>query len=637
MAKTIEALCSPKKFKEFYKTYWGKGPVSYKNRKFIARYQFTSAEIWEAIENNFIPANTIRFIKNNGDEQDVENFISEENGLLDAGAIKSFFFKEKGSLALNHLQIFFPKMKELADTLSQEIGFSININAYHTPPRAKALEKHWDLANIFVLQMEGQKEWQVFPPIVENPIEGYHEFYRFKPFKLKRALYSEIIKKGDVLYLPVGFPHQAKTVDVSSLHLAISLQIPSLHEELSVWMDDLVAESAMDVESRQSILTLSESEFSKGLFQKHFSVYSNLFENKIRKKRKKANVVISGKSSKRNVLVKQKNSLQQRWQETVEGQKSLRHHLKSFDKDKESFKSCPFHKIETLNFLSQFWEREPYLVKSKINVGDVFGFDKNKLFQNIGLKRYPANYLRVVDHKKNDVDLSGFLEEDSRYDLIDPDKVFSFIKSNRGSLVVRHLENFNSSVMSVVKRLESLFEAFVFANAYYTPVRSQTFRWHWDVQDVIVLQISGEKEWNVYHPIIELPHRDFQEMKNFKGELSKLKRKGRQTYRLTPGDFLYIPRGFIHEAKTIQQHDSLHVSFGIETTTILDLLEVAKNQILDEAANIPSLRQRVPMKNISQRHDIQETDFSEVMCLLADLIKKSDPNEVFSAFNGDAS
>ena len=43
------------------------------------------------------------------------------------------------------------------------------------------------------------------------------------------------------------------------------------------------------------------------------------------------------------------------------------------------------------------------------------------------------------------------------------------------------------------------------ANAYYTPRDSQGLPVHHDTHDVFVLQVSGEKRWLVYEPVLELP------------------------------------------------------------------------------------------------------------------------------------
>ena len=130
------------------------------------------------------------------------------------------------------------------------------------------------------------------------------------------------------------------------------------------------------------------------------------------------------------------------------------------------------------------------------------------------------------------------------------------------------------------------------------------FESHWDWMDVIVIQISGSKLWsvaNTFYPA-SLSTRDMK-YKPTLDELSQYQRHRYDEFMLHPGDVLYIPRGFIHNASTIESsatlmsgvdHEgavdgddslpapgnapSLHLTFGIEhgcQTTVEALLHHA--------------------------------------------------------------
>lgn len=65
---------------------------------------------------------------------------------------------------------------------------------------------------------------------------------------------------------------------------------------------------------------------------------------------------------------------------------------------------------------------------------------------------------------------------------------------------------------------------------------------HYDDVEVFVLQLEGSKNWNLYNVMKELPSTyspDFEKSKLGKPEYS---------FNLQQGDFLYFPRGTIHEA-----------------------------------------------------------------------------------------
>jgi hypothetical protein len=122
------------------------------------------------------------------------------------------------------------------------------------------------------------------------------------------------------------------------------------------------------------------------------------------------------------------------------------------------------------------------------------------------------------------------------------------------------------------------------ANAYYTPRSAQGLPVHHDTHDVFCLQVAGTKRWLVYEPALELPLKD----QRFRPELGE---PGEPVLELTlaPGDTLYLPRGWLHEALT-SESDSLHLTIGLSAYTWLDALKAALEDCRDELA----LRRSVP-------------------------------------------
>lgn len=105
--------------------------------------------------------------------------------------------------------------------------------------------------------------------------------------------------------------------------------------------------------------------------------------------------------------------------------------------------------------------------------------------------------------------------------------------------------------------LQEYFQCMVGANIYLTPQNSQGFAPHYDDIEAFVLQIEGQKEWLLYAPRSEhekLPRESSGNLQE--DELGEL--MFQQV--LSPGDMLYFPRGWIHQARTVENKHSLHIT-----------------------------------------------------------------------------
>jgi Cupin superfamily protein len=114
------------------------------------------------------------------------------------------------------------------------------------------------------------------------------------------------------------------------------------------------------------------------------------------------------------------------------------------------------------------------------------------------------------------------------------------------------------------------------ANVYYTPRSAQGLPVHHDTHDVFVLQVAGEKRWLVYEPALELPLRS-QKYSSALGEPGAAV----EDRVLRPGDSLYMPRGWLHEAVT-SDSDSLHLTIGVNVVTWLDAFKAALEELGDD-------------------------------------------------------
>jgi Cupin superfamily protein len=140
------------------------------------------------------------------------------------------------------------------------------------------------------------------------------------------------------------------------------------------------------------------------------------------------------------------------------------------------------------------------------------------------------------------------------------------------TLVVQGLHHWWPALAAFCRSLESSLGHPSQANAYYTPLSAQGLPVHHDTHDVFCLQVAGEKRWLVYEPVWELPLKDQRYDRSMGGPGDPV-----LDVTLAPGDTLYLPRGWMHEAKT-SDADSLHLTVGVNVYTWLDAFRAALDE-----------------------------------------------------------
>lgn len=130
---------------------------------------------------------------------------------------------------------------------------------------------------------------------------------------------------------------------------------------------------------------------------------------------------------------------------------------------------------------------------------------------------------------------------------------------------------FSITVWQFLAVLQEQFGSMAGSNVYLTPPNSQGFAPHYDDIEAFVLQLEGRKLWRVYRPRVPGEELALTSSPNFSQE--DLGEPVLQTV-LEPGDLLYFPRGFIHQAECQDGVHSLHLTLSTyQRNTWGDFLE----------------------------------------------------------------
>jgi ribosomal protein L16 Arg81 hydroxylase len=235
--------------------------------------------------------------------------------------------------------------------------------------------------------------------------------------------------------------------------------------------------------------------------------------------------------------------------------------------------------VDGERFLEEHWERSPLLVArdEEGRFDDLLSqAEAERLLSSTGL-RYPA--FRLVKAGER-ISVGGYTRDvpwrpAAFTGTVDVERAAA--EFERGAtLVIQALHVHHRPLAEFCRLLEAELGHPVQANAYYTPRSAQGLPVHHDTHDVLCLQVAGEKRWLVYDPVLELPLKD----QRYSAELGE---PGPTVLDVTlrPGDTLYLPRGWLHEALT-SETDSLHLTIGINVYTRLDAVRAALEECARE-------------------------------------------------------
>ncbi len=121
-----------------------------------------------------------------------------------------------------------PELEKLVADVRQQTGYRSQINLYCSPSDQQGFNCHYDTHDVLILQIEGEKDWFVFPETVPFPVTGMRSKDQIPP---DVPPYLECtLQPGDLLYIPRGHWHYA----IASSNPSRDDYSPSLHLTLGI-------------------------------------------------------------------------------------------------------------------------------------------------------------------------------------------------------------------------------------------------------------------------------------------------------------------------------------------------------------------------------------------------------------------
>ncbi|CAN5601583.1 hypothetical protein BH11ACT6_BH11ACT6_39560 [soil metagenome] len=161
-------------------------------------------------------------------------------------------FSSGATIVLQGLHRLWPPLIDFVRQMVEDIGHPAQANAYITPPTSRGFDPHYDVHDVFVLQVQGQKRWMVHEPVHQDPLTS-QPWTDYRPEVAERATGDAfldcVLSPGDALYLPRGWIHSAQALATTSIHLTIGVASLTVLDVV----DAMVKTLATDSEFRKSL------------------------------------------------------------------------------------------------------------------------------------------------------------------------------------------------------------------------------------------------------------------------------------------------------------------------------------------------------------------------------------------------
>ncbi|GAB92155.1 cupin domain-containing protein [Gordonia rhizosphera] len=151
-------------------------------------------------------------------------------------------FADGATIVLQGLHRLWPPVIDFVRDMVDDLGHPVQANAYITPPSNRGFDPHYDVHDVFVLQVTGRKHWRVHEPVYTDPLPS-QPWTDHRAAIVRRAddapVIDTILEPGDALYLPRGWIHSAQALGETSIHLTVGVEPLTARDVMAAVLDEL--------------------------------------------------------------------------------------------------------------------------------------------------------------------------------------------------------------------------------------------------------------------------------------------------------------------------------------------------------------------------------------------------------------
>jgi len=233
--------------------------------------------------------------------------------------------------------------------------------------------------------------------------------------------------------------------------------------------------------------------------------------------------------------------------------------------------------IDPIEFFKEYWTKRHLHIKGdNSKYSNLFCWED--LTKILTTNYYNLNYPQVRLIMNGEILEESLVTESTDFFVgegtkryISPKAVHEYC-SKGATLFLASVNKLNNNLQRLNEKLMNEIGERVNINAYCSYSEIKAFVSHFDRHEVIVLQIHGKKEWNIYDYTTKFPIANYPKSNPL--DVPALK----ETITLEQGDLLYVPRGLWHDAIT-NDKNSLHLTIGIPCRNGIDFLKWLINEL----------------------------------------------------------
>lgn len=214
------SLIAPFSPEQFFREHWEKKPLHlHRDDPTVARFYrslFSLSDLPDLCKCHALQfyrdVNAVRCV--NGKKK-----VLNREGRVRSEVLTKLISQNKATVQFHQPQRFKDALWQIQEKMESFFGALVGSNVYLTPPESQGLPPHYDDVEVFILQLEGQKQWRLYSP----PVPLAAEYSLVPEERLGSPTHQILMQEGDLLYFPRGTVHQAHTLPgAPSTHLTIS-------------------------------------------------------------------------------------------------------------------------------------------------------------------------------------------------------------------------------------------------------------------------------------------------------------------------------------------------------------------------------------------------------------------------------